>query len=328
MPIFLAVMVRLAQIFCLGCLISGWTFVRAAPLKKGTLLTITVGAIGYPEGTCFGSYLRFLNDAITCYPLGPGSDGGLVVGKNQASGGQEAATRGFQSQRGELSSAFSRLGYATLATAPMQGINGGEANMGAAANRFDDVSCSASACRGKVEINALHQAYKGQVIAGGCAHADCTSTGGSGVKSWVVNADRSYKLDASWGKTEIHLEGTIVAPGTTQPVASAINLHARAGEKVQWQPQISYLGEGKVSCTLLPSRYAFYGTMTLATDCSRGVYSAPNPLFSGRECRQYQVFDGNNWSAPVDVCVQVEPSLKNKKSIKFEFNARPNGQGS
>lgn len=274
----------------------------AAPLSKGTLLTIKQGRIGYPEGICFGSYIRNLNDAINCYPIGPGLDGGLVVGKNQISGGQE---QGRGERDGALSNAFSRVGYATLGTAPMRGAKGGNASTDASLNRFDDVSCNAAACLGKVEINTLHQAYDGDAIPGGCAVADCTATGGSGVKSWVVNADRTYQLDATWGLVQVHLEGSIVLPGNTPPLAEPVNVGAVPGKTVLWQPLVYDADGDKLSCALMPGHSGFYGSMTLAADCSSGVYTPPNPLFHGRECRQYQVSDGKNVSEPVDICVKI-----------------------
>lgn len=287
---------------------------HAAPLPKGTLLTIKQGQIAYPEGTCTGSYLRFLHDALNCFPIGPGLDGGLVVGKNQKSGGQEQSAYAHRAQDGELSSAFTRQGYATLATAPMQGERGGDADTDAGLNRFDDVSCSAAACLGKVEINTLHQAYKGHVIPGGCAVADCAATGGSGVKAWQVNPDRTYSLDATWGQTLIHLEGAIVLSGNTVPLARAVSVNTLAGDVVHWKLQVSDADGDKLSCALLPNRGGFYGSMTLAPDCSVGVYIPPNPLFTGRQCRQYQASDGKNVSPPAEICVKILPKpLDSKK---------------
>ena len=283
-------------------LISAASVASGAPLSKGTLLTIKQGRIGYPEGICFGSYVRNLNDAINCYPIGPGLDGGLVVGKNQISGGQE---QGRGERDGELSNAFSRLGYATLGTAPMRGAKGGNASTDASLNRFDDISCNAAACLGKVEINTLHQAYDGHVFPGGCASADCAATGGSGVKSWVVNSDRTYQLDATWGLVQVHLEGSIVLPGNTPPEAEAVTVGAVPGMTVLWQPLVYDADGDKLSCALVPGHSGFYGSMTLAADCSSGVYMPPNPLFHGRECRQYQASDGKNVSVPVDICIKI-----------------------
>ena len=262
MQVFSSTTMRSALLFCLALACNA---ALAAPLPKGSLLSIDPGKTGYPEGICVGSYVRYLNDAVNCYPLGPGSDGGLVVGKNQRSGGQELDTSShFYAQDGELTSAFSRLGYATLTTMPLSGTERAKNQPDASANRFDDASCSAAACLGKVEIRVLHQAFQGQILPGGCAHADCAASGGSGVKSWVVQADRRYRLDAVWGNTQVHLEGTIILPGQTPPSAAAIQLQTTPGVAVQWKPQISYLGEEKLRCVLLPTHYAFFGSMTLA----------------------------------------------------------------
>jgi hypothetical protein len=305
MPVLSPRCLRLAQLLCLGYGLSLSLALPAEPLKAGTLLTIKQGFVGYPEGTCSGSYLRYLNDAITCYPFGPGTDGGWVVGKSQQSGGQELDASAQCNQDGELTNAFTRMGYATLMTAPEGEVN-----------RFDDTACSAEACLGKVEIQALHQAYKGQVLPGGCAVADCSATGGSGVRSWVVKADRSYILDAVWGNTQVHLEGVIVLPGQPLPVATALQLRAAPGEIVQWKPQISYRGEEKLRCAMVANQAPIYGRFTLQEDCSVGVYIPPNPIFTGRECKQYQVSAGQAFSVPAAVCVQIraqEPGSKKKR---------------
>lgn len=298
---------RVAPCLCLLATLPFASLLQAAPLPKGTLLTIRQGQVAYPEGTCSGSYLRFVHDALNCFPIGPGLDGGLVVGKNQKSGGQELGANAHRAQGGELSSAFTRRGYATLATAPMQGEQGGKADSDAGSNRFDDISCSGAACLGKVEINALHQAYQGHVIPGGCAVADCAGTGGSGVRAWKVNPDRSYSLDAAWGQTQVHLEGAIVLPGNTVPVAAAVNVSTLAGEIVHWKPLVSDADGDKLNCVLLPGSGGFLGQLTLAPDCSIGVYIPPNPKFTGRQCRQYQVSDGKNVSTPAEVCVKILP---------------------
>jgi len=312
--LFFALTARSARTFSLAAaLMIAAPQLLAAPLPKGTLLSIKQGQVGYPEGSCSGSYLRFLNDAITCYPIGPGRDGGLVVGKNQKSGGQDQGQANYRAQDGELSSAFARDGYATLATAPMQGEQGGKATTDASLNRFDDLSCSAAACLGKVEIKTLHQAYQGHVLPGGCAVADCSATGGSGVKAWVVNPDRTYKLDATWNQVHVHLEGAIVLPGNTPPVAIAVNVSTLAGETVHWKPLVSDAENDKLSCALLPISSGFFGSMTLAPDCSVGIYIPPNPLFTGHQCRQYQASDGKNVSAPVEICVRILPKELGKK---------------
>jgi hypothetical protein len=287
---------------------------HSAPLINGTLLTIKQGSVGYPEGTCTGSYVRFLNNAILCYPIGPGLDGGLIVGKDQKSGGQEQAPSGNNATSGEMASAFYvPQVYETLATAPMAGARGGVATTGASLNRFDDESCSGAACLGKVEINTMHLAADGRVYAGGCAAQDCTSTGGSGVKTWSVAADRTYVLDILFGdpqvtQMQVHLEGAIVPPGNTPPVASPVTVSTTQGEAVDWRPVVSDADGDPLTCSLVDWPYAYYGTLTLAPDCSGGTYTPPSPLFTGQECRKYQAFDGENVSAPANICVTISPT--------------------
>ena len=281
--------------------------VHGAPLSNGTVLTIKQGGIGYPEGTCTGSYVRFLNNAILCYPIGPGLDGGLVVGKNQKSGGQEQAPSGSNAKPGEMASAFYvPQVYETLATAPMIGAQGGVATTDASLNRFDDVSCSGAACLGKVEINTIHLAADGKVYPGGCASQDCSSTGGSGVKTWTVAADRTYVLDAFWGAMQMHLEGSITPAGNTPPVASPVNVSTTQGVAVNWTPVVSDANNDPLTCSLV--RLPYYGKLTLAADCSGGTYTPPNPLFTGKECGSYQAFDGKNVSTPADICVTISPT--------------------
>lgn len=303
---------------CLATAIfSAAPMAHSAPLSNGTVLTIKQGGIGYPEGTCTGSYVRFLNNAILCYPIGPGLDGGLVVGKSQKSGGQEQGSSGNNAQSGEMTSAYYvPQVYETLATAPMVGSKSGVATTDASLNRFDDVSCSGAACLGKVEINTMHLAVDGQVYPGGCASQDCTSTGGSGVKSWTVATDRTYVLDILFGdpsitQMQVHLEGSITPAGNTLPVASPVTVSTPQGVAVNWTPVVSDANGDPLTCSLVNWPYAYYGTLTLAADCSGGTYTPPNPLFTGKECRQYQAFDGKNVSIPANICVTISSAVAN-----------------
>ncbi|TCV85171.1 Ig-like domain-containing protein [Sulfurirhabdus autotrophica] len=297
---------------CLAAAIfSTASMVHSAPLSNGTVLTINQGSVGYPEGTCFGSYVRFLNDAILCHPIGPGLDGGLVIGKNQKSGGQEQAPSGSNSKPGEMASAFYvPQVYESLATAPMIGAQGGIATTDASLNRFDDVSCSGAACLGKVEINTMHLAADGKVYPGGCAAQDCASTGGSGVKTWTVAADRTYVLDILYGTAspiQVHLVGAIAPAGNTLPVASSVTVKTTPGVAVDWKPVVSDANGDPLTCSLVSLPY--YGTLTLAADCSGGTYTPPNPLFTGSECGQYQAFDGKNVSLSANICVTISSTV-------------------
>lgn len=275
----------------------------AAPLPNGTLLTIRQGVSSYPEGSCTGSYLRYTQDVLNCFPIGPGSDGGLLVGKPQHSGGQETVEGAQRRVGGELSGFILRPQPATLFTTQLDG----KAHSDATANLFDDRSCAKSACRGKVEINALHQAYQGAILPGGCNFADCSATGGTGVQQWTVEVDRGYRLDVQWGNVLVHLEGRIVLPGNHAPVAENVSFVVRSGQTLRWRPMVSDADKDALTCVLLPAKYAFYGAMTLETDCSEGVYVPPHDRLVGVQCRQYQVSDGKELSEPAEVCIRILP---------------------
>ncbi len=307
---------------CLAATIfSAAPMAHGAPLSNGTVLTIKQGGTGYPEGTCTGSYVRFLNNAILCYPIGPGLDGGLVIGKNQKSGGQEQAPSGSNAKPGEMASAFYvPQVYESLATVPMTGAQGGVATTDASLNRFDDVSCSGAACLGKVEINTMHLAADGKVYPGGCASQDCTSTGGSGVKSWTVAADRTYVLDILYGdpaitQIQVHLEGSIVPAGNTPPIASPVTVNTTPGVAVNWTPVVSDANGDPLTCALV--RLPYYGTLTLAANCSGGTYTPPNPLFTGKECGAYQAYDGKNVSAQAEICANISTTVASTCESKY-----------
>jgi hypothetical protein len=99
-----------------------------------------------------------------------------------------------------------------------------------------------------------------------------------------------------------------VPAGNTPPVASPVSVSTTQGTDVSWTPIVSDADGDLLTCSLLNWPYAYYGTLTLAPDCSGGTYAPPNPLFTGQECRQYQVSDGQNVSAPANICVTIAPT--------------------
>lgn len=233
----------------------------------------------------------------------------MIVAKSQKSGGQEAGPSDTLVTPGELTEAFgmylSTFGYATYSTAPMQGVYEGIATADGATNIFDDVSCSGAACQGKTEINAWHTASNGYVYPGGCLEADCSETGGSGVREWVINPDRTYRLEATWKGASIlgaivHLEGHVVLPGETLPVISPVAIeYVYPGAATSWNPRVSKAYGVPTTCSMVtqPRR----GVMTIEPDCSGGTYT-PDPDFSGKECGEYQATDGANTTPPASIC--------------------------
>lgn len=162
----------------------------AAPLANGTKLTIAAGSgsgfgVPCPVGSCFGMELAknqyFWTDII------PGTDGALIVGTDQGSGGQELGLSASNSTAGALTAAWSFGGsYGTFATAPG----------GGASNIFDDANCANASCLGKTELKVWNVAWNGNLIPMGsaapCTHINCSADQKNGIfiTDWKINPVR------------------------------------------------------------------------------------------------------------------------------------------
>ncbi len=209
---------------------SAWLPALAAPLPAGTVLTIDPGVNNTTSsacvtGSCFSVAIG--NTTTTYYyNLQPGSDGGIVIGKNQAAGISPAP--------GELAG-FMRVG-ATEAPGSMYTTPYiFQPTSDAAANIFDDQSCSSSsACVGKTVLGTWNKSgglSRGNAL--GTAYSECagyptlycpgvtqwaiTPAGAPGVDGdrYVLEYVRIFQdtLDGQFHHTlRFHVEGTIQLP--------------------------------------------------------------------------------------------------------------------
>lgn len=182
------------------CVAAPWA--TATPLPAGTQLTITkdpggsrVGTIveSCPTGSCFGMYL--FGSTFAWVPIPPGTDGGIIIGKGQLSGGQEV--NGLSTNDGELTGVwYYGNNPGTFFTAPSD-----------AGNKFDDASCTGAGCIDKTVLYVWNTAWGGSTIlmgsASGCNPAvkpACTADQAAGilVKSWTIDSalssPRNYEL--------------------------------------------------------------------------------------------------------------------------------------
>lgn len=203
---------------------------QAAPLPAGTVLTIDPGVNGTTSfacttGSCFSVAI---GGTITTYyyNLQPGSDGGIVIGKNQAAGVSPAP--------GELAG-FMRVGATEAPGSMYTTPYVFQPTSDASANIFDDQSCaSSSACVGKTVLGTWNKSGGlGRGDALGTAYSECTGYPTlycPGVTRWSITAagapgidgDRyvlEYSrilpdyLDGQFHHTlRFHLEGTIQLP--------------------------------------------------------------------------------------------------------------------
>lgn len=202
------------------------TPLQAAPLPNGTVLTIDPGINDATSPRCYtGSCFSMAITLTTTryhYNFVPGTDGGIVVGKNQAAGVSPAP--------GELAG-YNRVD-AVEAPGSMFTTSYQSISSDASSNIFDDQSClSASACAGKTVLGTWNKAgsISSDVILGSDSN-QCTSTlYCPGVTKWTITPAGAAGLDGDRYILEyqrliplyqdgydrlytFHLEGTIKLP--------------------------------------------------------------------------------------------------------------------
>lgn len=166
-------LIKLFLVVCVATLAAGTLTANAAPLANGTILKIDPGVgSGFNTPCITGScYSQELSPGFLIWTdILPGTDGGFIVGKSQASGGQEIDAS--STADGELTAASPMgmaliIGTGTLYTLP----DGGSVNV------FDDASCTKLACIGKTALQTLNMAVNGTSVPMGSA-LGCTGPGG------------------------------------------------------------------------------------------------------------------------------------------------------
>lgn len=201
--------------------------VLAAPLPAGTVLTIDPGINNSTSpicytGSCWRINIPILPGHVYDYNFTPGTDGGIVIGKNQAPGASPAA--------GELAG-FVSVQNPTEAPGSMYTTPFAFDPTDASANIFDDQSCtSATACAGKTVLGTWNRiGGTGLMYNMGSAAKVCTSPFYCpGVTKWTITAAGAPGLDGDRYVLEyqrrnpnvdgydqvytFHLEGTIQLP--------------------------------------------------------------------------------------------------------------------
>jgi hypothetical protein len=213
----------------------------AAPLPAGTKLTITgttdaPGLVPCTNGSCFGMFLA--PGLFYWMPLHPGTDGGLILGKAQKSGGQELDA--LSSADGEVTAVWNYgANWGTFFTAPSD-----------AGNVFDDQSCTGSGCGSRytprlTDLYVWNTAWNKIVIPLGRNATKCSSTSdyvpgcttdqlaGIHVRTWTIDpagtSPRKYRLTywqiASAGfpnfPFELILAGEVVK-GNAPPIVTVV----------------------------------------------------------------------------------------------------------
>jgi hypothetical protein len=262
----------------------------AAPLPAGTKLTFfgttdAASLVKCSNGSCFGMLIA--PGLYFWTPLFSGTDGGIVIGKPQKSGGQELNYAA--NANGEMTAAWNfAANNGTFSTAPSD-----------AGNVFDDASCTGSGCGSnttprKTDLAVWNMAWNGAVIplgsSEGCdplLYFNCTTDQQNGifVKSWTIDpVAGTWRLE--YGQVtksffvnfpfELVLRGKTgdvpLPPINTAPVANDIQLEGGSGDILTWIPGATDPdGPGALSCNMYGQGPA-HGSAVIASDCSSGSY--------------------------------------------------------
>jgi hypothetical protein len=268
----------------------------ATRLPDGTLLTLNPGVVtnnSCISGSCFS--MEIVEGFPVWTALESGTDGGILLGKNQLGGGQEVGLDSMtNAASGEITKAFNFFSsYGTFATAPLTGTLAGVVTSNASLNSFDSASCSGLACNTVSQLGTWNVAWGGMAVpmgsAGGCLSPKCTpdQLNGIFVTNWTVNPDKTYVLDYSQVVPDghpsgfgnqlftLHLSGTLTTPGTVvnlPPVASDVQLTGSAGVVLTWKPVVTDPDNGPKPVTCFIGTPPTNGSATVAADCSSGSY--------------------------------------------------------
>ena len=251
---------------------------QAAPLPNGAGLGIEAGIGSAPNapcssGSCFG--FEVAPGFLLWTDLAPGSDGGIIVGKDQ--------------QINEITDVVSWTGIAMyFATAPQNLTN---CTTGADLNRYDDASCTGAACAGKTELLSWYMIFSGY----------CGSFGKSGsVTDWQFDsASARWRLDYrsvidSGQFTGVNarfiLRGGVYPGNPPAPpphiLTEPVSISGATGASILWKPVVTVASPYTLpTCAIVipPAN----GIAAVAADCSSGTYQSA-PGFEGIDSFVYE----------------------------------------
>ena len=307
----------------------------AARLPNGTLLTVNPGVVTATtcvSASCFS--MEIVPGFTVWTALEAGTDGGIILGKNQVSGGQEIGQNSeTNTTSGELTKAFAFFAnYGSFGTAPMTGTLAGVITSDASLNFFDSASCSGAACKTLTQLGTWNVAWGGMVApmgsTGGCLSSQCTADQLNGIfiSNWTVNPDNTYSLEYNQVVPDGHPSGfgnqpfTLRLAGTVTncsgptcivnlpPVAYNVLLEGAAGTVLTWKPVVTDT-DGPSPLTCFIGTQPANGTATVAANCSSGSYIS-GVGFSGVDSFTYGANDGlvNSNLATVTAATTGSPS--------------------
>jgi hypothetical protein len=272
----------------------------AAPLPAGTRLTIAPWVnpptflldqgTGCTFGSCFG--MGVIAGFFGWTALEPGTDGGIIIGKGQKSGGQELDLTSMNP--GEVTASWYFGDYGTFFTAP-----------DATGNVFNDASCTGSGCGSRTTpkltyLAVWNMAWNALTIpvgsAGVCVDPFSPGCGsvdqiaGIFVKSWTIDpagtTPRKYELKYDQIVPSVFqnfpfkltLRGEVQPPGNQEPVVrvnglATANLITTFGTPVTFTISVSD-PDGPAAPTCRAEFTGPVNGMVTLNGCTSGTYTS------------------------------------------------------
>lgn len=278
-------------------LAGGLSAVQAAPLANGSTMGIDAGNGGgtgpCTAGSCFS--MEIFTGTFAWADVAPGNDGGIVIGKVQASGGQELTPPGESlPDSGDMTAAWSFF--------KAWGTFFGDMSQ----STFSDTSNDGTTALGDFNV-----AWNGSVIPMGAGTVNdyTVSVDGTGAGSWSIDYSQIVCCGNFTGVPfRMFLVGSVTPPPDTNvaPVVSDVSIDGFSGEPISWTPSFTDadLPEDSHTCEIVAN--ASDGNATVNADCSGGTYTSGAAL-DGTDSFTYRVTDAGGLSGDGVVTATVTP---------------------
>ena len=277
-------------------LAGGLSVVQAAPLANGSTMGIDAGNGGgvgpCTSGSCFS--MEIFTGTFAWADVAPGNDGGIVIGKNQVSGGQELTPPGESlPDTGDMTAAWSFF--------KAWGTFYGDMSQ----STFSDTSNDGTTALGDFNV-----AWNGSVIPMGAGTVNdyTVAVDGAGAGTWSIDYSQIVCCGNFTGVPfRMFLAGSVTPPpDTNEPpvVAANIDISGDSGTTINWTPSFTDADLPNDSHTCTIASGASNGNATVASDCSGGTYISGD-AYVGADSFTYTVTDAAGASGTGGVTVDV-----------------------
>ena len=276
---------------------GGLSVVQAAPLANDTTLDIDAGNGGSigpcTSGSCFS--MEIFTGTFAWADVAPGYDGGIAVGRNQTSGGQELTAPGASlPDAGDMTAAWSFFrAWGTFFADNTQ-------------NTFSDTSND-----GTTALNDFNVAWNGSVIpmGGGTVNDYIITVDSTGNGTWSIDYSQVVCCgDFTGVPFRAYLKGTVSRAIIDYfIVVNDVNISGESATVINWVPSFTDDPNAGDTHTCWIEANASNGNATVNADCSGGTYTS-GIAYEGIDNFTYSVTNQSGLSDTGTVTVNVLPA--------------------